>query len=311
VTNQPTLKLLVLLLVGFLRAGAQTPPANIEVTQLIHAAQVNGEKMSRRVFEYSWQSKTTVRQFNKRGRLLKEVEQDHEAYPSPALTFVVQKLVRENGLPLSAGRAKKEQKRVASQLMVAEIEEATFQTNVTQIDKNTGCPVFGIWTTLNDRDGKETSLGISDFLCFAEFSAPRLESREGRDTVVLRFRPRDRLPPLPGEKSPFAKLTGIIWIDLKDKLVTHVEAWPSDNFSSGNSATGGQAVAPIIFDDMRLPDGVWVRRARYVDTRKDPAAFNGLRVEWKQEFSGYVRYFTETKGFKEERPGPPAAKPPR
>jgi hypothetical protein len=47
---------------------------------------------------------------------------------------------------------------------------------------------------------------------------------------------------------------------------------------------------------------MWVRRTRYIDTRKDPLAFNGLNLEWKQEFGSYLRYFTEFKDYKVEEP---------
>lgn len=300
---------IVLLLFGFLKVEAQTPATKIDLPKLIHAAQLNGEVMSKRVFDYSWKSKTLVRQY-KRGRLVNEVEQDHEVYPSPGLTFVVQKLVKENGLPLSAKRAAKEQKRVDTELTQAEIANAAFSDAQTVSADKTGCRAFGIWTVLNGLGGKETSLGISDFLCFDDFYSPQIESRSGRDTVVLHFRPREGLMPLAKEKTPFAKLVGVIWIDLKEKIVTHVEAWPVDNPGQTEPKTFSLP-ASIVFDEMRLPNGMWVRRARYVDTRKDPLAFNGLNLEWKQEFSSYLRYFTESKEYKIGEPAEPnPVKPP-
>lgn len=63
----------MLLALGFLRIEAQTAAAKIDVPKLIRAAQLNGEAMSKRVFDYSWKSRTLVRQF-KRGKLLREVE---------------------------------------------------------------------------------------------------------------------------------------------------------------------------------------------------------------------------------------------
>lgn len=304
--------LVVLLLFGFPGVEAQTVALKIDIPKLIGSAQLNGEMMSKRVFDYSWKSKTLVRQFNKRGRLLREIEQDHEVYPSPGLTYVVQKLVKENGLPLSPKRAAKEQKRVESALTQAELAQATFSVDVTATDEKTGCRAFGIWTVLNGTGGRETSLGVSDFLCFAEFFSPNLERKDGRDTVVLHFRPRGGLISLAREKTPFTKLAGVIWIDLKDKIVNHIEAWPAENPGETAEQHSTPAGAPIVFDEMRLSDGMWVRNKRYIDTRKDPPAFNGLNMEWKQEFSGYQRYFTEFKDYKVEAPAEPTkSKPPR
>lgn len=282
---------------------AQSSANTIDVAKLVRSAQVNGEAMSKRVFDYSWKSKTLVRNY-KRARLLKEVEQDHEVYPAPGLTYVAQKLVRENGLPLSPKRAAKEEKRFTQELTEAELEQAIFNTGLAAGENKTGCPTFGIWTVLNGPGGKETSLGISDFLCFATFSAPRIERREGRDVAILLFRPRASDAGPPKEKTPFAKLVGAVWIDLQDKVVSHIEAWPAENprvFPTSPTA----AAAAIVFDDMRLADGMWVRRSRYIDTRKDPLAFNGLTLEWKQEFTGYQRYITESKDFTVEKPKEP------
>jgi len=304
-SNKQSIGVVVLFLFGFLRVEAQAPAAKIDVPKLIRLAQLNGESMSKQVFDYSWKSKTLVRQFDKRGKLLKEVEQDHEVYPSPGLTYVVQKLVKENGLPLSPKRAAREQKRVESELVRAEISEAAFSDLGTGTEDKNGCLSFGVWTVLNGVGGKETSLGISDFLCFAEFFSPRMERKNARDTLILQFRPRGGLISLPKEKTPFTKMVGSIWIDVRDKVVTHIEAWPIDNPRPPAERNSSPVGASIIFDDMRLPDGMWVRRLRYIDTRKDPLAFNRLNLEWKQEFGAYQRYFTEFKDYKIQEPTEP------
>ncbi|HSS19207.1 MAG TPA: hypothetical protein VLL54_03975 [Pyrinomonadaceae bacterium] len=290
----------LLLLVSI--AGAQNTVATVDVANLISTAQQNGEKMSPRVFDYSWKSKTVVRNY-KKSRLASETEQDHEAYPAPGLTYVAKKLVKENGLPLSAKRAAKEEQRLNRELMVAEVQQAMSATATTDPGKETGCPPFGIWTVLTGPGGKETSLGISDFLCLSTFFAPRSERRDGRETIVLFFRPRENYEKSVPEKTPFAKLVGAIWIDAEDKVVSHIEAWPTDNPETFNN-TLPAGPAPIVFDDMRLPDGMWVRRFRYVDTRNNPLAFNGLNMEWKQEFSGYQRYSTESKDYTITAPKP-------
>lgn len=288
---------LLLFALAAISVQGQTASTRIDVPKLIRAAQHNGEMMSKQVFDFSWKSTTLVRQF-KRTRLQKTLEQVHEAYPSPGLTFVAQKLVAENGHPLSAKRAAKEQKRIEKELTQAEISQSIFADASSAIADQTGCPTFGVWTVLNGTGGKETSLGISDFLCFSQFSSPRIETRDGRETVALLFRPRDGLISPPKEKTPFTRLAGIIWVDVKDRIVSRVEAWPLEKVNESGISNRPSGPAAVIFDDMRLADGTWVRRSRYVDTRKDTGAFNGLNLEWKQDFSDYKRYFTEFKDLK-------------
>lgn len=295
-----TIGFFLLLLCSCSRLDAQTA-AKIDVAKLIRSAQLNGEVMSKRVFDYSWKSRTLVQEF-KRKRLVNTLDQEHEVFPVRGVTFVAQKLIKENGQPLPPKRAAKEQKRVDTLLSRAEIAAANFTDGEVATAKRTGCPTFGIWVVLNGIGGKETSLGISDFLCFNSFSSPRIEQKEGRETVVMFFRPRVGQVPLAKEKTPFAKLVGLIWIDFKDKIVTRVEAWPVEKPPEFSLQSLPSGPAPIIFDDMRLPDGMWVRRSLYINTRSDPKAFNGLNLECKQQFSDYQRYFTEFKDYKIEEP---------
>lgn len=289
--------LIILSLGGSLGIGAQSPNTLFDVPELLREAQRNGEAMGTRTFNYSWASKTLLRRFNTRGRVTKEIVQEHEVYPAHGLTHVVKKLVRENGLPLSPKRAAKEQKRLDAELESADIALTLFSESSMSGEDATGCPSFGVWTVLNGSDGKEISLGVSDFLCYGEFSSLRLESRNGRDAVALRFRPRAKLTTLDYDKVPFAKMVGVIWIDLKDKVVTRIEACSAESSHSAIGQHPSCAEATIIFEDMRLPDGMWVRGLRHIKTMNAPLAFNGLKVEWKQEFTDYVRYDVRDQGY--------------
>lgn len=294
-------------------ADARRAAAPPDVPALIAAAQRNGEALSRRMFEYSWRSQTLIRHMNKRGRVVRESAQGHEVYPLPGRAFVVQKLVTENGQPLPAKRAAKEDRRVKAELAHAELLAATFADAFTATEQVTGCPAFGIWTVLNAPGGAPTSFGISDFLCFGEFSAPRVEQREGREMVVLSFRPRaDFTPPAP-EKSPFARLVGLVWVDSADKVVARVEAWLVDDPRRADPRTLRAEDAAVVFEDARLTAGMWVRRSRYVNTSRNPAAFNGLNLEWRQEFADYTRYHAEFKQYNFDAPpkSPPSQETPR
>ena len=299
---------LALLFAVCVGARAQKATPKIDVDKLIHSAQLTGATTSKQIFDYSWKSKTHVREY-KRARLTKDVEQDHEVYPAPGLTYVAQRLVRENGLPLSAKRAAKEQKRLSEELERAELEQGIFVGIAAVSPNETGCPAFGIWTVLNGTGGTETSFGVSDFLCFEDYSLVRVEPRNGRESAVILFRPLEGMK-LAKEKTPFAKLAGLMWIDVADKAVSHIEAWPVSAATSIKKAAQLPAgPASIVFDEMRLPNGMWVRRSRYIDTRSDPSAFNGLNLEWTQEFDGYQRYFSELKDYKVSEPNS-ESKPP-
>ena len=305
---------LLLLGAGVVRSQSAAPTP--DVPALVAAAQRNGESMYRRAFEYSWSSKTHVRRLNKRGRVVNETSQEHEVYPLAGRAFVVQKLVGENGQPLQPKRAAREQQRVNAELAQADLIAAAFADSLAAAMESTGCTSFGIWTVLNAPGGKETSFGVSDFLCFGEFSSPRVERVGGRDAIVLDFRPRAGFTPPSLDKSPFARLVGRVWIDAADKVVTRVEAWLAADARGGADPRAlSRADAVLLFEDARLPTGMWVRALRYVNTTREPAAFNGLNMELRQEFTDYKRYYAEVKQYvlespqKSETPQPPQPKP--
>jgi hypothetical protein len=286
-------------------AAAQATAERIDIASLIREAMRNGDAMSWRMFDYSWTSKTLVRHYDKRGRMSKETVQEKEVYVTPGLSYVTQKLVRENGLPLSPQRAAKEEKRVYAELSSAGVTLPPPPDEVRAARNSVGCPAFGILTVLNGKGGKETTLGVSDFICFGEFFSPRVERREGREMVALHFRPRAGLDLPSDEKAPFAKLVGTIWIDAKDRVVARIEAWPSENPQQFKGELSARGEPAVVFDDMRLPDGMWVRRLRYVDTRKNPAAFNRLSLEWRQEFSDYKHYSAQVQDYRLDKPSTP------
>lgn len=286
----------------FLSATLARAQAVADVPALVAAAQRNGEAMSRRVFEYSWKSQTFVRQWNKRGRALREMAQGHEVYPVPGRDFVVQKLVSENGQPLPPKRAAKEERRFTAELAHAELVTAAFPDAFSAAREASGCPAFGIWTVLNQPGAQAASFGISDFLCYGEFTRARTEQRGGREMIVLAFRPRADFKPPSREKSPFARLVGLVWIDAADLVVARVEAWLAADPRRADPLAMQAADAAVVFEEARLPAGMWVRRLRYVNTSREPAAFNNLNLEWRQEFADYTRYQAEFKHYDFDAP---------
>lgn len=303
-------KLVALLLAWSFGVTAQTSVQPLDVAKLVREVQRTGEASSKRVFDFSWTSRVVVRWFNKSGRVAKEVDQEYEVFPSPGLLFVSKKLVKENGAPLSAKRKAKEQERLDAEMLRAELSQDRVANTPAVAKKADGaCLDFGIWTTISESRGKESSLGTSDFLCFGEFFSPRIERKEGRDTAILFFRPAATLPPHPAEKAVFAKLVGVIWIDMADHTVTHIEAWPVENPRAFTGQGFSFLNPPISIDDVRLPAGMWVRRRVYIDTRKDPLSFNGVSLEWKQDFSDYKLYSAQPPDYKIADPNAQSSPP--
>jgi len=87
-----------------------------------------------------------------------------------------------------------------------------------------------------------------------------------------------------------------------DRVVARVEAWLAADPRSADPLAMKTEDAAVVFEDARLAAGMWVRRLRYVNTTREPAAFNNLNLEWRQEFADYTRYHAEFKRYDFDAP---------
>jgi hypothetical protein len=84
----------------------------LDVAALLLEVGRNQDEIDNRVSEYSFKQTEIDREINGKGELKKETVKVYEIYPLPNRE-PVQKLISENGVPLSAERAAKENRRVA------------------------------------------------------------------------------------------------------------------------------------------------------------------------------------------------------
>ena len=82
----------------------------------------NQDDTEDRVAEYSFKQTETDREISSKGELKKQTVKVYEVYPLPNRE-PVEKLISENGVPLSPERAAKEEKRVQEEFLKAEREK--------------------------------------------------------------------------------------------------------------------------------------------------------------------------------------------
>src|SRR5215217_7544325 len=90
--------------------GVFDPPAateNLDVAALLREVERNQDELEKRVAEFAFKQTETDREINSKGELKKETVKVYEVYPLPNRE-PVQKLISENGVPLSPERATKE-----------------------------------------------------------------------------------------------------------------------------------------------------------------------------------------------------------
>src|SRR5215216_5249642 len=110
------------------------PPAvkeELDVAALLLEVGRNQDEIDNRVSEYAFKQTETDREINSKGELKKETIKVYEVYPLPNRE-PVQKLISENGVPLSPERAAREDRRVQEEFAKAEREKEKDEKKVAQ-----------------------------------------------------------------------------------------------------------------------------------------------------------------------------------
>jgi hypothetical protein len=270
------------------------PPAateSLDVAALLREVNKNQDQLENRVAEYAFKQTETDREINDKGELKKESVKVYEVYPLPNRE-PVEKLISENGVPLSADRAAKEDRRVQEEFGKAEREKDKDEKKVAQ--------------RRAEREKKEGT-EISPFLRACEFISPRRESIGDREAIVFDFRPRLGFKPKTREESLIAKLIGVVWIDPVDKQVIRLEA----RLAAGFKMAGGLLVslkpgAALVIEQTRMAQGVWLPKFAQINLSVKVLLFGGGDFNKTIEWSEYRHFAGDVKDYKIDTP---AAKP--
>ena len=267
----------------------------LDIPALLRELAANQRKVDERVSEYSFIEKRTEREINGRGEVTKEKTSVFEVYPLEGGGSIY-KLVSENGLPLSPEKMAEQEKRIAESVARHERErEKKKQKEASEAAKQGG-------EAKKQEDDKD-DVGISTFLRACEFVSPRKEKRGERESVVFDFRPRVGFRPSNTAESIVAKLVGVIWIDPVDKEVIRLEARLAEGFKVGGGLIASiRPGSAFVFEQLRLPEGVWLPRFVQANLMAKVFIFKGIEANETREFSGYKRYSTETDSYHLEAP---------
>ena len=270
------------------------PPAateSLDINALLREVALNQDATEQRVTEYSFKQTETDRTINSKGEVKKESVKVYEVFPLPNRE-PVQKLISENGVPLSAERTAKEDKRVQDEFLKAEREK--------EKDAQEAARRPAERAKKNDEDGDPA---ISMFLRACDFVSPRRERFAGRESIVFDFLPRAGFKPKTREESLVAKLVGVVWIDPVDKQVIRLEARLAEGFKMG----GGLVVslkpgAALVMEQTRMAEGVWLPRFAQINLSVKVLLFAGGDFNKTIEWSDYRHFSGDVKDYKIEAP---------
>ncbi len=274
------------------------PPADatLDIPALLRDLSKNQEETDKRINDYTFTRKVTERELDDKGVLKKEKVTVFEVYPFAGYGWV-QKLVSENGVPLTPEREAKELKRVAEELEKAEREaprrtEKRERERARQREKRRAkAAKSGAKEEGEDEDDVE----ISTFLRACEFFSPRRERFRERDVIVFDFRPRAGFKPSNGGESLVSKLSGVIWVDPTERQVMRLEARLVESFKMGGGLLASvKPGSAFLFEQTRLEEGIWLPRYSQVNASARIMLFKGLSINETNEFSDFKRFSTKT-----------------
>jgi hypothetical protein len=267
------------------------PPSateKLDVAELLREVSRNQDELDKRVSEYSFTQTEIDKELNSKGELKKQTTKVYEIYPLPNRE-AVEKLISENGVPLSPERAAKEDKRVQEEFSKAERDREKDEKEAAK--------------RRAEREKKNEGTEITPFLRACEFVSPRREQWSGRDTIVFDFRPKPGFRPHNREESLIAKLIGVVWIDPIDKQVIRLEARLAEGFKmAGGLLVSLKPGAALVIEQTRMDQGVWLPRFAHVNLSVKVLLFGGGDYNKTVEWSDYKHFSGDVKDYKVNTP---------
>jgi hypothetical protein len=272
--------------------------------------------------EYTYTVNSVKREKNKKGKV-KEESFVYEVFiptlKSGTSTKGVLVVTSHNGVVVPANELDKDRLQAAEKIEKEEerIARAKPLTTNSETDGTKGMLPLGMYTrtsvtrsAFGVKSGGVT-LAIADFLRASELTFARREQIGGRDTLIFNFTPRPGTEFIDNEKY-MAQLSGEIWIDATDRIVTRLSGWPTMvNAAKGTSGGGGtdktndnasptaptvERSAAVFMEMMRLPQpGIWLPHVIRINGADYQKLFDGITTDSISTYSNYIRFSTEVK----------------
>jgi hypothetical protein len=266
------------------------PPdlSSLDVPLLIRDSDRLGTAMHLRLPEYTYIQTRVSRELDQRGKLVERVSA-YEAYPIIVLgnRRHVISLISEDGAPVSSKRLKKERQQTAKEIETAERESALQVGGV----RAAGAEKYVSAGVGVSQAGDGVWIGVSQFLQQCRFGAPRYDRLADRDMIALNMRSCASNVSDPREQY-LARMAGVVWIDATDKVVARLEAWPAPE-TDRETSSAPRTTETIVYEQTRLPNGLWVPKRIRLNAIGKAALFNGTDKDMTFEFSHYQRFNTE------------------
>jgi len=268
--------------------------------------------------EYSYVMNNRGRSIDKKGQT-KEGSTTYEVFiptlKSGTRGKGVMVVTARDGVPVPAAELEKSRTEAGERLEKAEEKNARERPSAPPPTDSSvkGMLPLGMYTdTTSNRSTlfkkSSATLGIHTFLKTCELKLTRRGSSDGRDILIFSFVPRPDAQFSDNEKY-IAQLTGEIWIDVQDRIVTRLAGWPALSAGTPGSSNplpvSGERPPAVHVEMQRLPEGIWLPRVVRINGADYPTLFDGITFESISIFSNYIRFSTEIKDIKVNTPSKP------
>jgi hypothetical protein len=301
---------------------------NIDVPALVKEAICKGA--GDMLSEYTYTVNSVKREKDKKGKTKEETFVYEVFIPTlkgGTRAKGVLVVTSHNGVPVPPAELEKNRLQAAERIEKEEdrIARSKPSTTSAQPDTATGMLPLGMYTrtsitrsAFGVKSGGVT-LAVADFLRSSDLTLTRREQIGGRDTLVFNFTPRPGTEFIDNEKY-MAQLTGEIWIDATDRIVTRLIGFPTNAMNAANRMTQGtdkdkakakatsasQSPVAVYVQMMRLPQpGIWFPHIVRINGADYPKLFNGITTDSTSTYSDYIRFSTEVKDVEVEAPKKP------
>ncbi len=255
---------------------------------LLREVEKFGAQNHSRLGEYTYLLRKARRILNSKGKIRSEDYRDYEAYPIKGKHALIQ--IAENGARLDSARIDLNRKYVTDVLIQSDAEMRKLnQTEAAELNRKIGywgASVDGV-VHKKGQSRRNVTIAIDPEALFrsCDFSSPRSTLLEGRETIVMDFKPLAGVQ-LGQDKDWINNLSGLVWIDVADKSLVRIEG-----HSAGAQSEMGENPAPnFVYQQQRLADGVWAPSLIRINAAGNETIFRGLNWDAWFQFSNYKRF---------------------
>lgn len=150
-----------------------------------------------------------------------------------------------------------------------------------------GTPPMGTYFTLvleGARGRHKTIFTPVTFLRSSEFHPAGRDTVNGREMIVLEFKPRQGTRFAP-EESYASALVGKVWIDAEERVLARLEAWPKGR-------AGKASTAVVLYEQVRQPEGTWLPGRAELNADTYGYVFGERTYDMISTFRDYHRFST-------------------